>query len=126
MTKRISNQYGNFFGVEVGVYFSLNHAYKQYEDHIDLFSSTYYLNNPEKRIQAAKRYALLKECERFTSSENNARLERLCNHKIDFTKLVFKGYKGFTSITDYNYFKRLLKHFRIINVTSCMPNKNKL
>lgn len=126
MTKRISNQYGNFFGVDAGVYILLNLAYKRYEDHFDLFSSTYYLNNPEKRIQAAKRYALLKECEHFTRSESQARFENIFKYKLDFKKMVFMGYKCFTSITNYNYFKRILKHFRNKNVTSCTPNKNKL
>jgi hypothetical protein len=84
-------------------------AEQDYVRYFDLFSSVYYLNNQNKRIQAAKRYSLLKACEALIQSQTHT------------TKEIFEIYKNFesSSIKHYNSFLRKIKEFRELGYTSC-------
>lgn len=88
---------------------SLTAAIGNYKRHFDLFSGTYYLNNPEKRELSAKRYALIKTC------------NELIENKSCTAKDVFEVYKGFdvASITNYKSFLRKLADFRQDGAATC-------
>jgi len=84
-------------------------AEKEYVRHFDLFSNTYYRNNPEKRTLAAERYALLEACRELTESNG-------------FTiKDVFEVYKTreSASIKNYESFTRKLKGLQKNGVATC-------
>lgn len=127
MTNRITNHPATSLELNFRVFFLLHNAVRQYESHIDLFSSTYYLRNSEKRILAEKRYALFKACEKFTNSETNAMFNifEALFIKPAFGNPVFLGYDLFAEITDYNCLKRRLKQFRNKNIASCTHTKSK-
>lgn len=91
------------------IFNSLTAAVGNYKRYFDLFSGTYYLNNPDKREISAKRYALLKTCNELSEKEN-------CTISD-----VFEVYKGFdvASITNYKSFIRKLADFRRYGAATC-------
>lgn len=91
------------------IYNSLTAAVGNYKRHFDLFSGTYYLNNPEKQELSAKRYALLKTCNELTEAGTYTTLQ------------VFEVYQGFkeASVKNYRSFLRKLKDFRQNGATTC-------
>jgi hypothetical protein len=87
----------------------LSSAEMEHVRHLDLFSNSYYQNNPKKRVLAAKRYALLETCKELTES------------KTYTIKEVFEVYKGFeiATIANYESFTRKLKEFRYKDAAPC-------
>ncbi|WP_423127546.1 Mu transposase C-terminal domain-containing protein [Gaoshiqia sp. Z1-71] len=88
-------------------------AMEGHNRHFDLFGSSYYRNNPEKRELSAKRYALLKCCHKLTSSGNYS------------IKEVFEAYNDFkeASIHNYQSFTRKLKEFEAEGAASCQHKR---
>jgi hypothetical protein len=85
----------------------LTTAENEHKRYLDLFSNPYFLNKPEKRTLAAKRYALLKVCKDITDT------------KIYNIKTVFEVYSEFkvASMKHYQSFCYRLRLF---------PNKKDL